>query len=159
MKQVPLAQIPEMLETAFAAADPANAGKVQERSNVERVAEMIHLIAAGRFDELRELLAPDVTFELAAPARAPWVRRARGVDEVVAAIAKNFGSVRDQLPEPLGLVAQGDTVMVMGRETGRWVDDDEPYEVLLAHQFTFRDGKLAAFHSVSAENREPAGAY
>jgi hypothetical protein len=43
--------------------------------------------------------------------------------------------------------------MIMARETGRLAETGEAYEVLLAHQYTFRDGRLAHFRSVSAENR------
>lgn len=46
--------------------------------------------------------------------------------------------------------------MVMGRESGRFTDTGEPYEVLLAQQYTFRDGRLAAFRSVVGEIGVPA---
>lgn len=156
MKQVSLAQVPEVLGTAFASGDPASAAKERERMNVDILGRIFVLIAAGRFDELRAFMAPDVTFELAGPARLCWVRRAEGADGVVAAIAENFGKVRDQRPEPLALVAQGDEVMVMARETGRLTETGEPYEILLAQRYSFRDGGLAAFHAVAAEAGEPA---
>ena len=156
MRQVTLAEAPEELRTAFAEGDPASAGKEREGTNVELLGRLIAAIAAGRFDELRGILAPDVTFEIAAPPRFPWVRRAAGVDETIAAIAANFGTVRDQRPEPLGLVAQGDDVMVMARETGRWAETGEAYEVLLAQHYSFRDGRLVGFRSVGAEVAGPA---
>ena len=130
--------------------DPASQAKAQEQANVERVGAMIAGIAAGRFRELRPFLADDVTFALAAPPEVPWVRRAYGPDEVIAAISANFATVRDQRPGDIALVAQGDTVMVMASETGCFCDTGAEYEIFLAHQFTFRDGKLAAFRSVSA---------
>jgi hypothetical protein len=39
----------------------------------------------------------------------------------------------------------------MARETGTVAETGEAYEVLLAHQFTFRDGRLALFRAVSTE--------
>ncbi|HEX8693721.1 MAG TPA: nuclear transport factor 2 family protein [Longimicrobium sp.] len=156
MKQVSLAEAPEELRTAFAEGDPASAGKEHEGTNVELLGRMVAAIAAGRFDELRGFLAPEATFELAMPARFPWVRRAAGAEDVIAAIAANFGQVRDQRSEPLALVAQGDDVMVMARETGRLAETGEPYEVLLAQHYSFRDGRLAGFRSVVAEAGEPA---
>lgn len=151
MARVSLAEVPESLGAAFAAGDPESGERAGERTHVERLGQMFHAIAGGRYDGLRALLTDDVTFELAAPVGFAWVRRAAGADEVVAAIAANFASVRDQRPEPLVLAAQGDTVMVMGRETGRWAEGGEPYQVLVAQQFSFRDGRLAAFRSVVAE--------
>jgi ketosteroid isomerase-like protein len=152
MRQVSLAEVPEELGTEFAAADAKSPATEEERANAESLQRMLHAIAGGRFDELRELLAPDVAFELAAPPRFPWTRRAAGQDAVVAAIAHNFSTVRDQMPHPLTMVARDDTVMIMARETGRLVETGEAYQVLLAHQFTFRDGRLAHFRSVSTDD-------
>jgi ketosteroid isomerase-like protein len=156
MTQVPLAEIPQVLVPAFAAGDGAAEAKVQERTNVERLGQMVEVISRGRFDELRERLAADVTYEMAAPPHVPWRRRTTGADQVTAAIAENFASVREQRTEPLALVSQGDTVMVMARETGRFADGGQPYEMLIAQQFTFDgEGRLTAFRSVAGE----AGAY
>jgi ketosteroid isomerase-like protein len=156
MTQVPLAEIPEVLGPAFESGDAAAPGKAQERANVEQLGRMVHAISQGRFDALREGLAPDVTYEMVAPARVPWRRHAFGADEVAATIAENFATVREQRTQPLSLVSQGDTVMVMARETGRFADDGEPYEVMLAQQFTFGgDGRLVGFRSVVGEVGRP----
>lgn len=156
MTKLPLGQVAEMLEPAFAAGDPGSEAKVQERANVERIGQMVHAIARGRFDEFRQHLAYDVVYEVTAPARVPWVRHALGAEDVTAAVASNFRALREQRTEPLSLVSQGDTVMVMARESGVLADTGEPYEVLLAQQFTFRDGRLAAFRSVVGEVGAPA---
>lgn len=158
MTQLSLAEVSQALEPAFAAGDPEAQAKRQERDNVERIGRMVQCIARGEWDEVREQMAPDVTYEMAVPPRVPWRREARGAGEVTDAIAHNFGTVREQRTQPLSLVSQGDTVMVMARETGCFVDDGEPYEVLLAQQYTFDgDGRLAAFRSVVGEVGRPAG--
>jgi ketosteroid isomerase-like protein len=157
MEQLSLDRVSELLVPAFAAGDAAAGAKAQERENVERIGRMVHAISQGRFDELREQLAPEVEYEMAAPESIPWHRRARGADAVAAVIADNFASVREQRTQPLSLVSQGDTVMVMARESGRFADSGEPYEVLLAQQFTFdREGRLAGFRSVVGEVGRPA---
>jgi ketosteroid isomerase-like protein len=158
MEQVSLDRIPEVLIPAFAAGDDVADARVQERENVERIGRMVHLISQGRFGELREHLSPEVEYEMGAPESIPWCRRARGADAVAAAIAGNFASVREQRTQPLSLVSQGDTVMVMARESGRFADSGEPYEVLLAQQFTFdAEGQLAAFRAVTGYVGRPAG--
>jgi ketosteroid isomerase-like protein len=151
MKQVTLPHVPDVLGPAFAQGDPQSEAKVQEQANVERIGQMFHLIARGRFDELRHHLAYDVSLEIAAPPHVPWARHALGPEDVADAIASNFRSVHDQRSEPLALVSQGDTVMVMARETGRWAESGQPYEVMLAQQYTFRDGRLAVFRSVACD--------
>lgn len=159
MTRVPLEQVPEMLVPAFAAGDAAAEARAGERANVERIGRMVHAISQGRFEELREHLAPDVKYEMAVPERLPWRRRAEGADEVLQAIAENFSTVREQRTEPVSLVSQGDTVMVMARESGRFADGGEPYEVLLAQQFTFDgEGRLAVFRSVVGEIGRPTAA-
>lgn len=150
MTQGTLDQMPEALGTAFADGDPAHAWRVQESGNVELLGRMMQTIAAGRFDELAGHLADDVTFEMAVPDALGWVCHAYGRDEVARAIETNFGRVREQQPEPLSLVCQGDTLMVMARETGRMAETGEPYRVMLTQQYTFREGKLAAFRAVVA---------
>ena len=156
MTQVALQEIPRVLEPAFVAGDAAAEAKERERGNVERLGRMVHCISQGRFDELREQLAPDVTYEMVAPRRMPWRRAARGADEVAAAIAENFATLCEQRTEPLSLVSQGDTVMVMAREAGRFVDGGRPYEVVIAQQFTFDDdGRLTGFRGVVGEIGRP----
>ncbi|HEU4882315.1 MAG TPA: nuclear transport factor 2 family protein [Longimicrobium sp.] len=158
MTQVSLEEVPRVLGPVFAAGDAAAGAKERERGNVERIGRMVHCISQGRFDELREQLAPDVAYEMVAPARVPWRRAARGADQVAATIAENFATVCEQRTQPLSLVSQGDTVMLMARETGRFVDDGAEYEVLTAQQFTFDDdGRLAEFRSVVGEVGRPGG--
>lgn len=149
MGQVPLDEFPQALGTAFAHGDPVHEARRQEAANVDAIGEMIRLISQGRFLELRPFLADDVTYEIAVPATLPWVRRACGAEAVINALAANFAFVREQRTEPLALVSQGDTVMMMARETGRMVDTNVAYQALLAQQYTFRDGRLALFRSVN----------
>jgi ketosteroid isomerase-like protein len=157
MAQLSLADVSQALTPAFVAGDASAEAKVQERANVERIGQMVRCIAQGRFDELREQLAPDVTYEMVVPPGIPWRREASGADEVAAIIAENFGAVCEQRTQPLSLVSQGDTVMVMARESGRLVDSGQPYEVMLAQQFTFDgDGRLATFRSIVGEVGRPA---
>lgn len=150
MKEMSLAEVPQALGPVFEAGDPLAAGRTRERRHVAMMGEIVGAIAAGSYHELRGFMTPDVTLEIAAPATIPWVRHAAGADEVIAAVTHNFRTVRDQRPAPLALVAQGDTVMVMARESGTWAASGEPYEGMLAQQWTFRDEKLACIRGVVA---------
>ena len=150
MKEVSLAEVPGALGPVFEAGDPLAAGRTRERRNVALIGEIVGAIAAGDYEHVRGHLTPDVTMEIAAPSSVPWVRNATGADEVLAAVRHNFGTLRDQRPTPLALTAQGDTVMVMARETGTWVASGEPYTALLSQQWTFHGEKLACIRSVAA---------
>ena len=92
MTQVSLAEIPQTLGPVFMAGDPAADGKAQERSNVEQIGRMVSAISQGRWDEVREQLAPDVVYEMAAPKRFPWRRTASGAKTVTRASRASRGS-------------------------------------------------------------------
>jgi len=150
MREVTLAEVPDALGPVFEAGDPLAKGRTWERRHLAIMGEIVAAIAAGEYDQLRAHLCPDVTLEIAAPPSVPWVRNAAGVDEVIAAVRHNFRTLRDQRPTPLALAAQGDTVMIMARESGTWVANGQPYETMLSQQWTFRDEKLACIRSVAA---------
>ncbi|HEU0016201.1 MAG TPA: nuclear transport factor 2 family protein [Longimicrobium sp.] len=156
MRQVTLAEVPEVLAPAFAEGDPDHASKPQERRNVDCVSEMFCAIREGRFGDLAAFMTPDVTLEISAPDSIPYEPFARGPEQVAAAVARNFAQATEQRPEPLALVAQGDTVMAMARETGRWADG-RPYHIIFSQQYTFRDGRLSLFRAVAAEAEGTGG--
>ena len=148
MAPTPLREVAELVHAAFDTAQPEGAAAALEAANVDRFGSMITLIATGSFDALADYLAPDIRFEMFAPPGTPWILRAEGREAAVAAIASNFGSVTGQAAESVKVTAQGETVMVMGRETGRWAATGAPYSLAVAQEFTFRDGLVAEFRSV-----------
>jgi len=59
-----------------------------------------------------------VELEIFAPPEFEWVRYARGVEELSAAIAHNFGSRDEQRPAIQNVITQADTVLLFGHERG-----------------------------------------
>ena len=82
--------------------------------------------------------------EFVGPPHAPFVGRWRGREEAARAVRDNFSQVEEQRPEIRTVVAQGDVVVVVAQERGRF-RDGRPYETHWVQLFTFRDGKLARF--------------
>ena len=158
MTEVPLIGVADVLGAAFEAGDAAHATRTKERGNLEHLNDLVRAIATKHFSDLADRFTPDITFELHAPPGIPWRRSARGPEAVASAIEANFRSVCDQRPDPLSLVAQGDTILLMSRETGRWTGTGEPYEMVFAQQYTFRGKRLAAFRSVVSPASPPASA-
>jgi uncharacterized protein len=124
--------------------DPAAA------EHVRSVQEQIDAISRGEYAAALRAAHPDVELEIFAPRDFPFVRRARGVAEIERALARNFGALEDQKPEISSVVAQGDVVVLIGRERGRIRATNAPYEVEFVHRFTFRDGALASVRIVAA---------
>ena len=54
----------------------------------------------------------------------------------------NFAQVEEQRPETQSVVAQGDTVVVVGREQGRFRPTGRSYDLHWMHQYTFKNGKI-----------------
>jgi ketosteroid isomerase-like protein len=93
---------------------------------------------------------PEVGLEIHAPVLFPWIRRAKGIDQVRAAVLHNFSTVEAQQTKVLAVVAQGHVVDVTLQETGRIRATQQPYEVVGVQQFVFRDGKVLEFREFVA---------
>jgi ketosteroid isomerase-like protein len=143
-----IARFVDGLRPAFEAGDPAAAAKAAEAECVRLVEDLYRAIAGGDFAAFLDTLADDVEFENVGPAAVPFVGRWRGREEVAEAIARNFGYVEDQRPEVLSLVAQGDCVVVVARERGRYRPTGRDYDAHWVQHFTWRDGRLTRFLQV-----------
>jgi uncharacterized protein len=139
------------LETAFREGDPNSASKAPEAENVRRLREQYRAIAAGDFAGFVSSLAEDVEMEIAGPDSVPFRGRWQGRDRVIDVVRSNFAQVEDQEPRVEGLFAQGDTVVILGRERGRYRATGQPYEYQWVQFHTFRDGKVVRFREVVAD--------
>jgi ketosteroid isomerase-like protein len=133
----------------FEAGDPNAESKPLERANVATIHQLFDAVVAGRFDALLDVLADDVRVELFAPPEFPFVRQAKGKEATRAMITHNFDTVADQRPEILSLTAQGDTLMLVARESGRIRSTNQPYDVHFVYNFQLQDGKLAHIRQFS----------
>jgi ketosteroid isomerase-like protein len=137
--------------TAEPAPEPAHpAGPPADPSDalVARLQAMYRLIAEADIGGYLNMLTDDVEFEIVGPPGLPIVGRWRGRSAVVEATARNFSLFEDQRPEVLRVTAGGDTVVISGRERGRYRPTGREYELHFVQFFTFRGGRLARFHQV-----------
>src|SRR5919112_1049062 len=132
----------DRLHDAFREGDRNAAGKTLEAENVRVIEGVFRAVARKDFDALGALLADDVTFEIVG-AGGPMSARAEGRERVVEAARGNFAQVEDQRPEVLSVVAQGDTVVVVGRERGRFRPTGREYEAHWMHQYRLEGGKVS----------------
>jgi len=121
-----------------------------EAAHVRSVQAQIDAIARGDYAAALSAAHPDIELEIFAPPGFPWIRKARGIKEIERALEQNFGSLDDQQPQISSVLAQGDVVVLIGRETGRIRATNARYEVEFVHRFTFRDGALASVRIVAA---------
>jgi ketosteroid isomerase-like protein len=125
-----------------------------ERRHLQSIQEQIDAIARGDMDSALANASPDVQLDIFAPPEFKWISHAQGIPEFRRALAENFGSVEEQRPEVANVIAQGDTVVLVGRETGRIRATGEAYDVEFVHRFTFRDGKLISVRIIAAKHTE-----
>jgi ketosteroid isomerase-like protein len=126
----------------FQQGDTNFASKSEEADNIRLVEQMYRLIAQSDFEALGETLADDVIFEVVGSLGNPLVGYAKGRAQVAEAARKNFQLLEDQKPEIQTVVAQGDTVVVMARERGRFAATGKEYDFYWVQFFTFKEGKV-----------------
>jgi ketosteroid isomerase-like protein len=117
---------------------------------VRSVQRQIEAIERGDLDSVLALAHPEVTLDIFAPPEFPWIRRTRGIDELRRTLRHNFETVEDQRPEITNILAEGDAVVIFGRERGRFREGQRPYDVEFVQRFTFRDERLAALRIIVA---------
>lgn len=97
-------------------------------------------VLQGNFSAFGELIADDVELTICgfSPLDGTW----RGRDEVVAATKKNFALLGSQKPEIESMIAQGEQVAVLVRESGVLKSTGQAYSVRGVQWFTFASGKI-----------------
>jgi ketosteroid isomerase-like protein len=136
------------LHDGFLQGDERAADKNAEARHVALLQEQYRAVQRGDFAAFGALLDDEIDFEIVGPREIPIVGRHRGRDQVAAAVRKNFGMLEDQRPNVQSVVAQGDTVVVHGQETGRVRDTGRAYDIHWVQILTFRDGKVVRFREV-----------
>ena len=127
----------EQVSESFKTDDPDIAKKEREAARVSVVQLMYHAIARSAFEELMELTTDDLILEIVGPNNSPFNGRWKGREEVLAAVKKNFSLVADQRPTMQSVVAQGDIVIVVARETGRMKETGKQYDVHWMQEYLF----------------------
>ena len=136
----------------FAHAAAVDSRHERERDHLRAVREQFDAIERGDLDAVLSSAHDNVQLDIYAPPEFHWTRHAKGLVEVRKAIADNFDTVDDQHPEILNVVTEGDSVVLIGHETGSIRATREAYDVQFVHRFTFRDGRLAAVQIVAARS-------
>jgi ketosteroid isomerase-like protein len=156
MEPVKVASFTDRFQTAFEA-DDGNVGmKSHERNRVNAVRRQFEALGTGDMDAFLEPLHPDVELEIAAPTELPWMRRARGIEELRTVVEHNFATLQDQDARLVSITAQGEVVVVVGRECGRIRESGAHYHVYFTYQFTFRENKIRRILEIAAFTQDAA---
>src|SRR5687767_7372998 len=135
-------QFIDNLQSAFFEGDENVVEKSEEAENVRRVEEVFRIIARKDFDSLKSILADNITLEIIGSSSTPWAGVTQGLQKVIEQLRNNFAQIEEQQEEIQTVVAQGDTVIVVGKEKGRFRPTGRKYELHWMHQYTFKQGKI-----------------
>jgi ketosteroid isomerase-like protein len=138
------------LRVAFEQGDSDHHLKAPERANIQSLQGAFRAIASNDQRAFADSLSDEVMLEILGPPEVPFLGRWRGRDEVAAAVWRNFALLEGQKPEIRSVVAQGDTVVVHGRESGRVREGGQEYDFEWVQFYTYRDGRVAVVHEFVA---------
>jgi uncharacterized protein len=142
MSQFTDQQFISTVQAAFHEGDDNVANKLEEAANVRRVEEVFRLIARKDFKALDGILADEVTLEIVGSPDTPMAGLTQGRQQVIETLENNFDQVEEQQPEIQSVVAQGNTVVVIGRDRGRFRPTGRTYDLHWMHQYTFEGDKI-----------------
>lgn len=136
----------------FAKGDPNALDKNQEMRNVAAVRAMVEAIANDDYDAIANVVEDGVSLQILAPPDVPFIRSAEGAPAFVDAVRRNFAMLEEQKPVVLSIVAQGEAVVCIVREQGRYAEDGRGYDMHAVQEFVFREGKLARVFEICARS-------
>jgi ketosteroid isomerase-like protein len=133
----------KFLATARAAATDASSNDPQAVLHATYAA-----IISGDFDALGEFMTADVELNICGfPAiDGNW----RGRNDVVAAARKNYAQIENQQPEIEAMISQGESIVVLLRESGVLKSTRQAYSIRGVQWFTFADGKIRKIDQIAA---------
>jgi ketosteroid isomerase-like protein len=147
-----LEQCAETYEGAFIEGDPEARNKSLEMRNVTAVKALVAAVARDDYDFFSGVVSDSVSLKILAPPDVPFIRDAKGVPAFLDTVRRNFAMVEEQNPVILAVVAQGESVVCIVRERGRYKEDGRAYDLHAMQEFLFRDGKLERILEICARS-------
>lgn len=135
----------DQVQRCFLQDDPEANGKQREAANVRLVRDMYESILRGDFNAIVERFAEDIEWEVIGPAELPFCGSVRGRREAACTLRRNFSGYQHLRATVRAVVAQGNLVVVMCRETAHLEPLEEPVEIEWVQVFTIVNGQLARF--------------
>ncbi len=139
-------------EGIFAMGDPEAESRSLEKRNVAALKAMVEAVARDDYDAIAKVVDDGVRLQILAPPDVPFIRSAEGAPAFLDAVRRNFAMLEVQKPVVLSIVAQGEVVVVIVREQGRYAEDGRGYDMHAVQEFVFREGKLARIFEICARS-------
>ncbi len=116
-----------------------------EQENLKLIQVVYEAFGRGDLPAILGNLTGDVEWNHPRPDRIPWGGQRRGPEEVTGFFVALGQTIDVEQFEPQRFHADGDTVIVFGRERMRAKATGRDYGVEWVHEFVIRDSKIAKF--------------
>lgn len=130
------------LQSCFHEGDPGAEARTLEKSCLEALVGNYRAIGSGDFVGAVASLHGDVEMEIYGPPGTPFVGRWKGLKAVAKAMQANFAQVELQDVEIESVAAQGDSLVLLAHEVGRFRATGKQYDLRWVQWFRFREGKI-----------------
>lgn len=116
-----------------------------EQENTNLIKEVYAAFGRGDVPGILGMLTDDIEWNHPRPDQIPWGGQRVGHEEVTGFFVALGQTIDVEQFEPQRFHADGDTVIVFGRERMRAKATGRNYDAEWAHEFVIRDGKIAKF--------------
>ncbi len=128
--------------------DPEPGPRELERRRIESIQAIYGCLFCGEFSRWNEFCWSDVELQLLGPASIPITGSWKGLDEILAAMRRNFAWLEQQNVTPQTVVAQGNLVVVVAHEIGIYRLTSTRYELHLVHEFLFEGDRVRRIRQI-----------
>jgi ketosteroid isomerase-like protein len=139
----------QQLYARFLENDPQAEMKTQERNNVLLLQSLFAALARGDLQVLVASFANDIDWEILGSPNLPFVRACRGREAAGRALHRNLESWHFGQIEIRDVIAQGNQVVVVGHDRGRFQPNGPAAEVHYMQVFTMLNGQIAKFREIA----------
>ena len=118
---------------------------MSEQENLKLIQDVYEAFGRGDLPAILGSLTDDVEWNHPRGDQIPWGGQRRGPEEVTGFFVALGQTIDVEQFQPQRFHADGDTVIVFGRERMRARATGRSYENEWSHEFVIRDGKIAKF--------------
>jgi uncharacterized protein len=118
-----------------------------QTNNIDIVRQTYAAVGRGDISSVLALLTDDVEWTLQGPASIPFAGTRRGHEGAAEFFTLVGQNLEFEVFEPYEVIAQGDTVVALGRERSRSTATGRTVTQEWAHVYTLQEGKISRFRA------------
>lgn len=124
------------------------ANKSLEVDTVKAAQDFYRALASADLDKVKATITDDISFVLHGPSDFVMAGKTQGKDDYLKLMMANFAMLKNQVPEALRVVAQGNTVIVFYRDRGQVLATGKDYDVQGVHTLEFRGKQICRMENL-----------